>query len=364
MNAKWSILILILSISFNSQAQLLVEDSCSINICSFNVYLLGGVDHKYKEISIQHKDARYVRSESSYRTPDRITNCASLLSRGNFSIIVLQEVVDGVRGDSAVADLTTSLNRISLKGYKWFTSERIGKGMRMESMAFIYDSLKVDLRKIEGKNSALIACSEPRNRKYVQTHWLSGDFDFTLISCHFAWNDSDYFRRQADYKELNAILHQPLEYSVDPDVIVLGDFNRFGGGHFNTDRKEYGIQQIAYDFELFRSPHIESFDSTLVQLREVHDNPYIEDPQLHSTTVSDNTMVYDTFWITSDVFEEFELENCQWNVDYGVMVYDEPNGNFYIEDLEKLTPKELKYKYSDHRPIWMRFSTCSGKQDQ
>ena len=75
-------------------------------------------------------------------------------------------------------------------------------------------------------------------------------------------------------------------------------------------------------------------------------------------------MVYDTFWITSDVFEEFELEECQWNVDYGVMIYDEPNGNFYIEGLEKLTQKELKYKYSDHRPIWMRFSTCSGELDQ
>ena len=363
MYAKCIILMLILSISSRSHTQLLLEDSCSINICSFNLYLLGGVANKYKEVSNQYKDAQYIRTESSYQTPDRIVNCASLLAQGDFSIIVLQEVLDGVRGDSAVADLTASLNRMSLKGYKWFTSERIGKGMRMESMAFIYDSLRIELQKIEGENSALIACAESRNRKYVQTQWKSGDFDFTVISCHFAWNDSDYFRRQADYKELNNILHNPKEYSIDPDVIVLGDFNRFGG-NFNAKQKEYGIQQIAYDSKLFRSPHIACFDSTLIQLPEVTDNPKIEYPQFHSTTVSNNTMVYDTFWITSDVFEEFELEKCQWNVDYGVMIYDEPNGNFYIEGLEKLTQKELKYKYSDHRPIWMRFSTCSGELDQ
>lgn len=364
MSYKLGILFLFLFARLIAYPQFPPLDSCYINICSFNVYLLGGVAPKYKEISLKHKNANYTRSDSSYCIPKRITNCASLLSQGNFSLIVLQEVLDGVQGDSAVADLTATLNRDSIKGYKWFTSQRIGRGMRMESMAFIYDSLSVESKKIKSDNSVLISCDEPKNRKYVQTQWRSGDFDFSLISCHFAWNDSDFKRRQADYIELNNILHHPLEYSTDPDVIVLGDFNRFGGSHFDEQQNEFGIQQLDYKSDLFRAPHIEVFDSTLIVLKEVEENPTIENPQLHSTTVSENTMVYDMFWITADVFEEFNIENCDWNLDYGVMVYDELNGNAYVEGLDKLTHKEIKLLYSDHRPIWMRFLTCSGYLDQ
>lgn len=358
------ILFTILFANFLSFSQLPPVDSCYINVCSFNVYLLGGVDAKYKEISKKFKDPLHQRPDSSFGIPNRISNCAELLSRGNFDLMVFQEVVDGVRGDSAVRDLTMKLNYITDKKFHWFTSQRIGKGMRMESMAFIYDPARVDVVDQKGSPTTLIESFEPKNRKYVKTCWKAGDFDFTLVSCHFAWNDKDYNRRQADYKKLDHILHHPLEYSKDPDVIVVGDFNRFGGNHFSMEAQEYGIQLIQYDSTKFRVPHVEYFDRSLAILKEVSANPEIEDPQHHSTTVSDNTMVYDMFWLTADVLEEYSVSKNEWNVDFGVMVYDEPGGNAYVEGLEKLSLKELKLAYSDHRPIWMRFNVTSNQSDK
>jgi endonuclease/exonuclease/phosphatase family metal-dependent hydrolase len=358
------ILLPILVVNFLCFSQLPPVDSCYINVCSFNVYLLGGVDAKYKEISKKSKDPLHQRPDSSFGIPNRISNCAELLYRGNFDLMVFQEVVDGVRGDSAIRDLTNKLNVISDKQYTWFTSQRVGRGMRMESMAFIYDTSSMKLINQNESTSTLIGSLDPKNRKFVKTCWKAGDFDFTLISCHFAWSDKDFKRRQADYKKLDHILHNPLEYSDDPDVVVVGDFNRYGGARFSVENHEYGIQHINYDSAKFRVPHVEHFDRSLAILKEVSENPEIEDPQHHSTTVSDNTMVYDMFWLTADVLEEYRLSKNEWNIDFGVMAYDEPGGNAYVEGLEKLSLKELKLAYSDHRPIWMRFNVKANHSDQ
>ena len=75
-------------------------------------------------------------------------------------------------------------------------------------------------------------------------------------------------------------------------------------------------------------------------------------------------MVYDLFWLTADVLEEYSLSKNEWNIDFGVMAYDEPGGNAYVEGLEKLPLKELKLAYSDHRPIWMRFNVKANHSDQ
>ena len=347
-----------------SFCQLPKSDSSHITICSFNVYLLGGVSPKYKEINQQHKDPNYTRSDSSFTIPDRISNCADLLSRGNFDLMVLQEVVDGIRGDSAVRDLCNELIRNSGKDLCWFTSDRIGKGMRMESMAFIYDKAKINLIAHKGSKSSLLSTQEPKNRKFVKTTWKSGDFDFTLFSCHFAWNEKDCKRRQADYVLLSDILNNPDKFSSDPDIIVVGDFNRFGGRYCKKENNEFGIQQLNFDSSKFRVPHVECFDPSISNLKEVAENSGIIYPQQYSTTVSANTMVYDMIWITTDVLEEYNWERNKWNIDFGVLVFDEADGNAYLSGTEDLSSKEIKYLYSDHRPIWMKFKTNTASSDK
>ncbi len=345
-------------------AQVVKSRKTYLNICSFNVYLLGAVADRYKEIDDAADDSDFQRSDSSYFIPKRVYNCAEVLSKGHFELIVFQELVTGAPGDSVMADLAKVMNTKYKRNYKWFTSGNIGKGFRIyESMGFLYDSTKVDLIRQTDEKCSYLACDETKNRKYVKTCWRASNFDFTLISCHFAWNSSDPLRRQADYRKLNDILHHPQKYSHDPDVIVVGDFNRYGGG-FSQSKKQFGIQQITYDSTKFRVPHVEVFDKKVVELKEAEDNESLENPQQYSTTVSnDNTVVYDLFWITSDVQEEYKMSANKWNRDFGVLVYDETWGNGYIEGTEHLSTAETKKLYSDHRPIWMRFKINTNNRD-
>lgn len=347
-----------------SYGQVVKERKTYLNICSFNVYLLGAIAPKYQAIREAEKDPGYTRPDSSYGIPERVRNCAEILSKGSFELIVFQEVVHGSRGDSVMADLATELNEQYGRRYKWFTSGSIGKGFRItECMGFLYDSVKVKPLTQTDEKYSLIGCEEPKNRKYVKTCWQSGDFDFTLISCHFAWNGSDHKRRLADYQKLNHILHHPLEYSHDPDVIVVGNFNRFGGD-FDESANEFGIQNLQVDTRKFRVPHVEVFDPEISAMKEVEDNLRIENPQQYSTTVSNkNSVVYDMFWITEDVLEEYKMTANKWNRDFGVLVYDEPWGNAYIDGVEQLSTSETKEAYSDHRPIWMRFRINQKTED-
>ena len=290
-----------------------------LNIGSFNVYLFGGVDAKYKEIRKVEKDPDYKRPDSTFYLPKRVINCAKILSKGELDLIAFQEVVAGDRGDSVMRDLASILNSKYNRKYKWFTSDPIGKGFKItECMGFLYDSTKVDLLMQDGKESTLMACDESKNRKYAKTCWKSGNLDFTLISCHFAWNDKNPERRQADYKWLNDILHNPSKYSNDPDVLVIGDFNRLGG-KMKMAENDFGVQHLNVDTTKFRAPHIEVFDKNINRLKEVKDNIEIDHPQEHSTTVSDNnTVVYDVAWLTEGLFNNYRMHKARWNLDFGV----------------------------------------------
>jgi len=348
----------------SSFGQVVKSKKAYLNICSFNVYKFGAVDSKYKAISKSLKDEDYVRPDSTFGIPDRIKNCADVLSKGVFELIVLQEVKHGAVGDSVISDLCAQLNQKCKRKYKWFNSDKIGKGLGMsECMAFLYDSVKVKLNLQGWMKSSLVACADNRNRNYVKTCWKAGDFDFTLVSCHFAWNGKDPLRRQADYEKLNDMLHHPQKYSDDPDLIIVGDFNRFGGS-FSKNKKEFGIQHVDYDSEKFRVPHVEHFDSTVISIKQVGKDASSVDNQKYSTTVSDkNTYVYDQFWITKDVFEEYDLIGHEWTKDFGVLVFDEPWGNAYMDGVEKLSNNDTKAQFSDHRPIWMRFKINTGNED-
>jgi len=348
----------------SSFSQVVKSKKNYLTICSFNVYKFGAIDIKYKEISAKLKKPDFVRSATSFTIPGRIKNCAEVLSKGEFDLIVLQEVKSGAVGDSVLKDLTNELNSYYGGKFKWLTSEKIGKGMGMyECMAFLYDSTKVALITQNGQLSSTISCDEPKNRKYVKTCWKAGNFDFTLISCHFAWNGKDYTRRLADYRKLNHMLHHPLEYSNDPDLIVVGDFNRFGGP-FKKSENQFGIQNISYDSLLFRVPHVAHFDREIIKLKEVGKKEGDSTIQQYSTTVANgNAYVYDLFWITSDVLEEYKLSGNQINQDFGVLVYDETWGNAYVKGTEQLSASDLKKQFSDHRPIWMRFKINTNNED-
>lgn len=357
-----------LMVAFTAYAQdnqvttdtLIDKEANSIYIASYNVYKLGDIAQKYKDID----DGI---TPQSYDIADRVMNSAKLLAGGDFDIITLQEVKDGPGGVAAVEDLAIALEENHNQKFEWFISERIGRGLFFETIAFMYRPDRVEMIPIDGNPSELIESNNPRNRKFAKTQWKAGDFDFTLISCHFSFISNDPTRRQADFQKLDEILENPTEYSADPDIIVVGDFNRFG----SAKGGDYGVYQMNYNPDIWRAPNVTSFDPDFKKIREVkstdisHLGVPHNNPQYLSTTCSKNSKVYDIFFFTADVSEEFPSPHEQevFGKDWGIFQFDEVGGTGYVDGMEKQTNTTVKHAYSDHRPIWMRFRTDKGESD-
>ena len=314
-----------------------------IYIASFNVFRLGAIENRYDTVS-----------ELNDQIPTRIKNIARVLAVGDFDIIVLQEVRTGQSGQAVMSDLVRVLKDNHGLTYQSILSEAIGRGYKMtEAMAFLYQPNSVQPETVKDTDS-LSANIDIPGRDLVRTQWEAGFFDFTLISAHLAWGNHD--DRRAGYKKIAEIFDNPTDWSRDPDIIVLGDFNRFGDG-------AEAVRALPYDANKFRAPHVTFFDPSFSTLEEVKKS-VIEgkgipdnDPQLLSTTVANNKSVYDIIMFSSDASEEFptELGHARYGTDFGIIHFDQPNGFGYQPGADKMAHDKLKEAYSDHRPIWIRF---------
>lgn len=328
-------------------------------ICTFNVYILGNVEAKYTDyesIGDEVIDPNVV--------PQRIKNLANVLAVGNFDLVCIQEVTAGEKGEWAVGDLVRELEETHNIEYRYFLSDEIGPGYGItEAFAYLYNSDVVNPELPTGKTSYAVNI-EVSGRNFVRTQWRSGDFDFTLVSVHLAWgNEAD---REAGYEMVKSILTTttPSQFSHDPDIIVLGDFNRFGG---------YMNSVTVMDFQQgdFLAPNITFFDPDFDEIEEVTKTSIQgkgvpgNNPQLLSTTVAQNKFVYDMILLSMDVSEEFPKgsDQAEYNIDFGIIYYDEPNEFGYQNNAETLSHNNLKKAYSDHRPLWMRFRTDTNNED-
>ncbi len=354
------IVLIVLACNCFSQA-VLSKQPDNIYICTYNVYLLGNISEKYESLEEDYEGT------PSSQIPERIKNNANVLKTANFDLIVLQEVKEGEAGYWAVSDLVSELNKGRDSKYKFIQSEDIGYGFTMnESMAFIYDPSVVEPQLITGQTSLFdyIATGPLDDRKFVRTQWISGDFDFTLISCHVAWGNKD--KRDESLAKANEILYTPTpsRYSYDPDIILLGDFNRFGKGYNSAEN-------IKYDSKVVLAPNITYFDpdfnsitnvtKTSIKGKDIPNN----NPQLLSTTVAKNTSVYDMIMFTYDAGEEYNktISETKYGEDFGIIHFDEKDGFGYQEGADELSHESLKRSYSDHRPLWVRFNTNTGNSD-
>ena len=338
-------------------ADSLSKEPNHVYVCSFNVYKLGAVAPKYRSAEEE------VEGDPPH-IPDRIRNLANVLAVGKFDLIVLQEVKAGNDGECAVADLVSALRDDHNLEYKCFVSDEIGQGLVPEAIAFIYDETVVKPEVITSDTS-LVRNIEIPGRDLVRTQWVAGDFDFTLVACHLAWgNESD---RDAGYQKIETILATPVpsDYSHDPDIVVLGDFNRFGKGYDS-------VKELDYDPAVFRAPNVVFFDSGFNAVKAVSKARIKgkgvpnDDPQLLSTTVATNKMVYDMILFTADAGEEFpqSLGHAVYGTDFGILHFDESGGFGYQTGADALSHNDLKEAYSDHRPLWIRFKTNASRADR
>lgn len=363
--AVWSV-ILVLSlgaVSCSHASDLLQKEPNHVYICTFNVYKLGTVDEKYTSVEEEGDEDN---TPATFSIPGRIKNLAKVLVVGRFDLVVFQEVTDGPRGKAAMDDLVKELRDEHNLNYEFFMSDYIGQGLMAEAIAFMYDPKVIRPELLPGKTS-LVQNIEIPGRDLVQTQWEAGNFDFTLISAHLAWGNEAH--RDAGFAKVNEILWTgtPSQYSDDPDIIVLGDFNRFGKGYDS-------IKELEYDADQFLAPNVTFFDLQFSEKKSVTKEsvqgltgPRIpsDKKQLLSTTVAKNNYVYDMILLSDDIAEEFPpgTSKATYGIDFGVILFDEPNGFGYQTGADQLDHNALKEAYSDHRPLWMRFKTNAGQND-
>lgn len=328
-------------------------------VCTFNVYMLGSIEQKYRELDQEDGD-----NEPGSAIPERIKNLAKVLATADFDMIVLQEVTHGEKGNWALTDLVRELNTTHHRNYSYFLSGHIGQGLMPEAMAFIYNPTVVRPLVLPGTTSQ-VENLEIEGRDLVRTKWVSGNFDFTLISAHLAWgNEAD--RKDGDRKMLEILTTPtPSRYSDDPDIMIVGDTNRFG---LNFTFLE---TLATYSPSQFLAPNITCFDPLMTQRKQVTaaslaNTPLAGlNPQFLSTTVASNTFVYDVFFLTPDVDEELPGTGNTLTLgqDFGIVHFDEPGGFGFQPGANQLDQNELKVAYSDHRPLWMRFRTNLATSD-
>lgn len=315
-------------------------------IATFNVYKLGAVDDKYKDIESWNDNV-------DTTIPDRIANTAKVIAVGGFHLVAIQEVRSGPKGYFAIKDLQRALKENHGMRYRFFISDYIGMGLVPEATAFLYRSHKARYKKINGARYVKI---EMPGRDLVKTQWVSGNFDFTLISAHLAWGSES--NRNAGFKKIKDIFDSPTTYSSDPDIIVLGDFNRLGEGYKSATK-------LPYDASKFLAPNVTFFDPDFSKIGEVTGSLITgkgvpnDNPQLVSTTVAPNTAVYDMIMFSVDTAEEFPpgTTEAEYAKDFGIIHFDEADGFGFQSGANILSHDDLKEAYSDHRPLWMRFKT-------
>ncbi len=329
-------------------------------LASFNVYKLGGVELRYKRLK-GIENPKLLRPD---HIPNRIRNLARVLAVGDFDLVALQEVHEGAPGRAALSDLVRVFNDEHAISYRFILSDGIGDGLIPEAIAFLYKPDRVQPENVNDTGSQSIIVdidgrysNDPKPpRGLVQTQWEAGHFDFTLISAHLAWANHD--KRRAGYEKVREIFESPSDWSHDPDVIVLGDFNRLGD-HATA------VEALPYDSETFRVPNITFFDPEFSKQRQVTKRSIQgkgvpgDDPQLLSTTVAGNKYAYDMIMFSRDAGEEFpaELHEARYGVDFGIIHLDHPTGFGFQPGADELKHNALKRAYSDHRPVWMRFRT-------
>lgn len=332
-----------------------------VTLCSFNVYKLGSVAPKY--LALDDDDGDGAGTPIPTGIPDRIRNLARVLGPRSFDLIVLQEVTDGTRGLAAVADLAAALQADHGITYEYFLSDYIGQGLMAEAIAFLYRPTVLQPELLPG-TPHLVANIEIPGRDLVRTQWEAGEFDFTLVAGHLAWgNEED---RDAGYDKVAEIFATatPSQFSDDPDIVVLGDFNRFGKGYESVKRLTYNAAQ-------FLAPNVTFFDLGFNVIKQVTTTSIQgkgvpnDNRQFVSTTVAQNRSVYDMILISRDVDEEFPpgASEAAYVTDFGIVHFDEVGGVGHQPGAEMLAHNDLKEAYSDHRPLWMRFQTNAGHAD-
>lgn len=144
---------------------------------------------------------------------------ASIIRASHFDLVAIQEVKqNGEEVDRLLNVLGTP--------WRGQISPMTGNH---ERFAFIYDGDHVT--EIGQAHSIDDMDARVFDRVPYQQTFRAGNFDFTLVTVHLSYGDTQRRRREAD--ELARYAQRVAHTSSEKDVIVLGDFNEQGSGNLH-----------------------------------------------------------------------------------------------------------------------------------
>jgi endonuclease/exonuclease/phosphatase family metal-dependent hydrolase len=301
-----------------------------IRICSFNIAEFG---------------------EGSHPQTRQLDFIAQMLVDNNVDLIAIEEVGTKDSGAEQVANLRTKMNQHRQEGtpqYFYFVTPMSGD----ERCAVIYrhpvikgdDVYWLDDDKSPGNPRA---GGETYYRIPVALAFRAGDMDFVVVIVHLTWTDTD--RRKDEFAALRAFLRKE---DVEADWIILGDTNRYG--LYGATSPDKPFDQLLTDNwkTYYRFPLLEA----VTEPDDMKVFQASEDAQ--STTVAPSKDLYDQIIITDGAYREFGSDSPVLGQHVGIIPFDMDAPYSSITD-----HNEVKFKVSDHRPIWIRLRIDGGDDD-
>ena len=166
------------------------------------------------------------------------------------------------------------------------------------------------------------------------------NFDFVLVNMHLTWGNLE--RRSREMAALRKFLAD--DNDPEKDWIAVGDMNRYG--KYSKSTADKGFDQLLSGSwkNVYRFPLLEAITEPddMQVFRASVDGM--------STTVAQSKNVYDQIIITQGAFREFGTTEPKLGTHVGIIAFDTQAPFNAISD-----HNEVKYRVSDHRPIWARF---------
>jgi competence ComEA-like helix-hairpin-helix protein len=224
----------------------------------------------------------------------------------DYDFIAIQELRDERIMERAVEMLDDEFN----KEYSFVISDAVGTERHKERYAFLYRSDLIDYLDFSDSYPDV---ADNFIREPFYASFISGNFDFTIITIHSIYGHSKAERR-AEARLLDEVYsYVQQENGVEQDVILCGDFNLSASDDaFNDLRNIYSMQELISG----------------------------------GTSIKDKE--YDNIWINPTYTSEY-------NNSAGIDKFDETD--FQNEDAK------ASLAVSDHRPIWAKYVTSNPDDD-
>ena len=190
--------------------------------------------------------------EFSPRPQIDLRRIAQIIQDNHFDLLAIQEV----RGTGEEVD-----NLLNALGYPWKAASYSPTTGNHERFAFIYNSDHIEE----------IGPAEPVTRAYgfartpYEDTFRAGNFSFTVVTVHLEWTKKSL--REAEARELAAMLPDLSSRAPQRHLIVLGDFNEehaHSNLHYLTSA---GFESLIHDPTNLSST--EDFDNVLVDPRSL-----------------------------------------------------------------------------------------------